>query len=98
MSGEALAYEIMEQFGTKDVFVLCEKCTIELIYNAWFPSTIGEFDQKTNTITVNLKAKIDQKYIIAHELGHYFIHRKGLKLSRSEEEKIVEDFAKSLIE
>ncbi len=96
MSGEALAHEIIERFSTKDAVLLCQKAKISIRFERWNPSTIGEFDRKTNTITVNLNAKVDQKRIIAHELGHYFVHQKGIKLSRTEEEKVAEDFAKSL--
>ncbi len=95
MSGKILADEIIERFGTKDVSVICENINVKICYASWNPSTIGEFDRKTNTITVNLNAKIEQKCIIAHELGHYFVHQKDLKLSRIEEEKVVEEFAKS---
>lgn len=95
MSGKALAHEIIERFGTKDVGIICKNISVKICYASWNPSTIGEFDRKTNTITINLNAKIDQKQIIAHELGHYFIYQKGIKLSRVEEEKVVEEFAKS---
>lgn len=97
MSGEELAQEVMDEFGTNDIFVLCERAGIIVHFEKWHPVTLGEFDRKTNAICVNLNAKIDQKQIIAHELGHYFIHQKGIKLSRNEEEKIVDDFTKTML-
>lgn len=97
MSGEELAKNIIQEFSTQDIFMLCEKADIVLRYESWYPVTLGEFDRKTKKICINLNAKIDQKQIIAHELGHYFIHRNGLKLSKIEEEIMAEAFAKTLL-
>ena len=90
--GEKLAKSIIEQFGSQNVSQLCQIAQISIRYEKWNPVTLGEFDRKTNTICVNLCAKINQKQIIAHELGHYFIHQKGIKLSRNEEEIVVNAF------
>ena len=95
--GKILAQNTIQKYATKDIFLLCKKAKIELRYEKWHPITLGEFDKKTNTICINLRANIDPKQIIAHELGHYFIHQMELKLSRIEEEKIVEGFAKILL-
>jgi Zn-dependent peptidase ImmA (M78 family) len=91
--GEKLAINIIEQFGTRNVSQLCQIAKITIRYEKWNPVTLGEFDRKTNTICVNLNAKIAHKQIIAHELGHYFIHQKGISLSRKEEENVVNTFA-----
>ncbi len=95
--GKILAQNTIQKYATNDVFLLCKKTEIELRYEKWHPVTLGEFDKKTNTICINLTTKIDPKQIIAHELGHYFIHQMELKFSRIEEEKIIENFAKILL-
>ena len=97
MSGEELAHEIIGKFDTNDVFVMCERAGISVHFEKWHSVTLGEFDRKTNAICVNLNAKIDQNQIIAHELGHYFIHQKSIKLSRNEEEIMAENFAKKIL-
>ena len=94
MLGKALAHEIIEKFGTKDTATICKNVGVKICYAKWFPSTIGEFDSKKDIITINLNANIAQHTIITHELGHYFIRQKGIKLTRIEEEKVVEDFVK----
>lgn len=95
--GKILAQNTIQKYATNDIFLLCKKAEIELRYEKWHPVTLGEFDKKTDTICINLTTNIDPKQIIAHELGHYFIHQMALKFSRIEEEKIVEDFAKILL-
>lgn len=91
--GEELAKTIIEQFGTQSVSLLCEIAKINIRYEQWNPVTLGEFDRKNNDICINLNANIDQAQIIAHELGHYFIHQKGIKLNRDEEEMVVKCFS-----
>jgi Zn-dependent peptidase ImmA (M78 family) len=90
--GEKLAKSIIKQFGTQNVSLLCQIAKISIRYERWNPVTWGEFDRKNNTICVNLLAKIDHKEIITHELGHYFIHKEGIILSRNEEEMVVNSF------
>ena len=57
---------------------------------------LGEFHKKTKTIYVNLNVSIEKKHIITHELGHYFIDHFGLKMSKTDEEKTVQEFAETL--
>ncbi len=97
ISGEELAQEVIGEFDTNDVFVICERAGITVHFEKWHSVTLGEFDRKTNAICVNLNAKINQNQIIAHELGHYFIHQKDIKLSRNEEEIMTENFAKVIL-
>ena len=92
--GEELAENIIEQFGTQSILQVCQIAKINIRYEKWHPVTLGEFDRKNNTIFINLNANIDQTQIIAHEIGHYFIHQKGIKLNRNEEEMVVDFFSK----
>ncbi len=93
----------MQKYKTRDVFLIAEKAGVAIIYESWHPATIGEFEGKTNTIRVNQNAlekaenvEEQRKKIVAHELGHFFAQ--DLNLSRAEEEKFCDDFAKSLLE
>lgn len=92
--GEELAENIIEKFGTQSILQVCLLANIRIHYEKWNPVTLGEFDRKNNTICINLNANIDQIQIIAHEMGHYFIHQKGIKLNRNEEEIVVNFFSK----
>lgn len=91
--GKELAQTISEQFGTKNIVELCQIADISVRYEKWNPVTLGEFDRKDNTICINLNAPIASADILAHEVGHYFIFQKNMKLSRAEEEIVVTAFA-----
>ncbi|MCU0238996.1 MAG: hypothetical protein MUC29_06105 [Pyrinomonadaceae bacterium] len=93
MDGLNLAQKVYCDFGTNNVFEIAEKLEILIVYEKWFPVTLGEFDKKNKRITVNENAKISFKKIIAHELGHYFAQ--NLKLV--EEEKFCDEFAENLL-
>jgi len=95
-NGEQLARTVIEKFNTRDVLEIVEKVGLRLIYEKWFPVTIGEFDWKNKTICVNLNAYVPVEKIIAHELGHFFA--RDLNLEKAEEEKFCDDFAESLLE
>ena len=96
VSGQEFAKRIFANFGTCDVFEVSEKAGVEIVYEKWFPVTVGEFDRKNKKICVNLNARAKVEKIIAHELGHFFAQ--DLNLSRAEEEKFCGDFAKGLLE
>ncbi len=96
MNAETAAQKVIDKFGTDNVFEIAEKADVEVVYEKWFPTTIGEFDRKNKTICVNLNAQEKVEKILAHELGHFFAQ--DLNLSRAEEEKFCDDFAKSLLE
>ena len=91
--GNELAQTISEQFGTKNIVELCQIADISVRYEKWNPVTLGEFDRKHNTICINLNALIAPTDILAHEVGHYFIHQKKIHLSRAEEEIVASTFA-----
>jgi Zn-dependent peptidase ImmA (M78 family) len=96
LSGQEFAKRIFAKFGTNNVFEIAEKASIKIVYEKWFPTTIGEFDRKNNTINVNLNACEKVEKIISHELGHFFA--RDLNLSQAEEEKFCDDFAECLLE
>ena len=103
MNAKAAARQVIDEFGTNDIFKIAEKAGIEIIYESWFPTSIGEFNLKTKRICVNFRAirtdkdAVDlERTIIAHELGHFFA--KDLNLSKTEEEKFCDNFARSLLE
>lgn len=87
--------EIVARFGTNDVFAIADKAGVQIIYEKWFPVTIGEFDRKKQTICVNLSADEKPEKIVAHELGHFFAQ--DLSLDKAEEEKFAHLFAVELI-
>lgn len=92
--------EIVERFGTRDVFEIARAAGLKIVYESWHPTTIGEFDKKTKTIYVNQRALENknaeslEKIIIAHELGHFFAQE--LNLDKTQEEKFACEFAKEL--
>ena len=96
MNAETAAQKVIDKFGTDNVFEIAEKADVEVVYEKWFPTTIGEFDRKNKTICVNLNAQEKVEKIIAHELGHFFAQ--DLNLGKADEEKFCNDFAKSLME
>jgi Zn-dependent peptidase ImmA (M78 family) len=97
MNGTELALKIIEKYGTTDVFSIANQAYIRVIYEKWQPVTYGEFDKKNLKIHINMNAPIEKERILAHELGHFFIHKWGLKMSKTEEEIIVEAFAKQFL-
>lgn len=88
--------EIVSRFETSDVFSIAEKANVRIVYERWFPVTIGEFDKKNRTICVNLNAAQKVEKIIAHELGHFFAA--DLNLGKMEEEVFARLFAACLPE
>lgn len=93
MNGIDLVHKIHFRFGTNDVFEIAEILDISIIYEKWFPVTLGEFDRKKKRITVNQNAAIPFEKIIAHELGHYFAQ----DLEIIDEEKFCDEFAENLL-
>lgn len=92
--GRKFAAQIVEKFGTDDVFSIAESVGVRIVHENWFPVTFGEFDKKQKTICVNLNAPVSQIKIIAHELGHFFA--RDLNLTAIEEEAFAHEFAEHL--
>ena len=94
ITGQEFAKQIVKNFGTNNVFVIAEKAGVKIVYESWFPATIGEYDRKNKLICVNLNAKETREKIIAHELGHFFAQ--DLNLNKTEEESFCHEFALGL--
>jgi Zn-dependent peptidase ImmA (M78 family) len=98
--GLVLANEVIKQFGTNDVFEIAEKLKISIVYEKWYPVTLGELDRKNRRITVNENAGIPFERIIAHELGHYFLGETEPQSrgdAEFDEEKFCDEFAEELL-
>ena len=102
MKAEAFARKIVERFGTDDVYKIAEKNDVSIVYESWYPVTIGEFERKTKTIRVNLRAlknkendKHLERTIIAHELGHFYAEK--FNFDKKDEENFAHEFAEHLI-
>ena len=101
MKAKQAAQKVIERCGTNDVFEIALKSNISIVYEDWYPTTIGEFDKQTNTICVNNRALKEsknaielEKIIIAHELGHFFVAE--FDLGNLSEEQFAREFAKEL--
>lgn len=98
MKAGETARKIIEKFGTRDCFLIAEKAGVRIVYEKWHPVTVGEYDKKTRTICVNLRALTDNKFsaekIVAHELGHFFAGE--YNFDRKTEEEFARDFADEL--
>lgn len=87
--GAELACAIRARYGTSDVFEIAERAAVRVVYACWSLVTVGEYDARTRTVTVNLAAldclhlsgndderqttEALRRVIIAHELGHLFM-------------------------
>ncbi|WP_041258406.1 ImmA/IrrE family metallo-endopeptidase [Fibrella aestuarina] len=97
MTGSELAQQVMQRYQTTDVAQLAQQAGVVVRYERWHPITLGEYHPKTRTICINLNAPGAQARILAHELGHFFIHEAGLVLSRRDEEAMADAFAETLL-
>jgi Zn-dependent peptidase ImmA (M78 family) len=102
MDGANLAKSVIEKYGMNDPFIIAEKAGVRVVYESWYPTTIGEFEKDPETIRVNQRALENNKnaadlerIIVAHELGHYFAL--NLKLDRKDEEVFAREFAAELL-
>lgn len=92
-----LAEQVLLRFQTSDVFKIAEIIGLKIVYQKWFPVTLGEFDWRTKTIIINENANIPYEKIIAHELGHYFLREFGVE-NVVDEEKFCDEFASEILE
>ena len=102
MNGKQAAQKAREKYGTHDPFIIAEKAGVRVVYESWYPTTIGEFEKDSKTIRVNRRALENNKnaadlerIITAHELGHFFAL--DLKLDGKEEEIFAGEFAAELL-
>ncbi|MCY7345663.1 MAG: ImmA/IrrE family metallo-endopeptidase [Pyrinomonadaceae bacterium] len=97
MSGDEFVERVFLNFGAKNVFEIAEKVGVKIVYQKWFPVTLGEFDWRTKTIIVNENAPIPLEKIVAHELGHYFL--KEFKIENvADEESFCDEFAVEMLD
>lgn len=90
------------QLATRDVFEIARANGVSIVYESWYPVTIGEFERRTKTIRVNERAiaaaadgrELEIK-IIAHELGHFFAS--SMKMDSESEEAFSREFAAALV-
>lgn len=97
MTGKLLAEKIIQEYGNIRPTDLAQKAGCTLVFERWYPATYGEFHVKTQQIVINLNAPIPLEEVIAHELGHFFIQKYGLSMSRAAEETLVNEFAITLL-
>lgn len=76
---------------------LAKKWGISVHIGRWFPTTWGEYDRRHRSIQINELAPIPLRNVLAHELGHAWLHQQGWSLPLAEEEAWVETFAETLI-
>lgn len=96
MNTNELTEKVVNRFQTRDVSRIAEKSGLKIIYEKWFPVTLGEFDWKKREIRVNENAEISFDKIIAHELGHYFVKFYELNV-KGDEETFCDEFAGKLL-
>lgn len=96
MTGKDLALSVIQKYGINDITVIGQRAGIQIYYERWEAVTYGEFDRKKKSIHINLNAPVAINEILAHELGHYFVHQSGMRRSREEEEKMVEEFVRTI--
>jgi Zn-dependent peptidase ImmA (M78 family) len=101
-SGLEKAEEVVARFATRDVFEIARAVGVQIVYENWYPTTIGEFERDRKIIRVNRRALENnrnaaelERIIIAHELGHFFAGE--TELDKADEEKFCNDFAKNLL-
>ena len=70
---DKIAQKIVADLETKDVYEIARRSDISVVFERWYPVTLGEFDRKNRRITVNRNAAVVAETIVAHELGHYFL-------------------------
>jgi Zn-dependent peptidase ImmA (M78 family) len=88
MNGMALAQEIATTYQTRDPLLLAQRAGIAVAYAHWEPVTYGEFDRRSRTITLNLRATAPLTCVLAHELGHYFAEQAQPGLAVAEHEAV----------
>lgn len=101
-TGAELARQVVAEMQTEDVMLIAARVGVKIVYRRWPLVTVGEYDPRTATISVNLaaleRARVDEpelsaealgRVIVAHELGHFFAARDG--------EHTAHDFAAALL-
>lgn len=95
-SPHTVVRELAEAEKSLDPFYLAQRWGVAVVLESWHPATWGEYDRRNAQIYLNKQAPVSLQKILAHELGHFWIHQQGFQLSRKEEETWVEAFADEL--
>lgn len=93
LTGAECATLVRERFPTESPMEIAHAVGLKVVTERWFPVTSGEFELKARTIRMNAAANIEPEIIIAHELGHYFLHEVGC----DQDERFCEEFAGTLV-
>jgi Zn-dependent peptidase ImmA (M78 family) len=96
VSPRQAAQSLVAQQGVSDAFALAKALGVVVQKGQWFPITHGEFDRRTQVITLNERSPVPIEQILAHELGHWWLHTQQIRLPLAEEERWVRDFAQYL--
>lgn len=94
VSGRRFASRVRTAFGTWDPEAIAAMCALTVVNGSWEPVTAGEFDFSSGVITVNTRADADRMFVIAHELGHFFL---GVVQRSEEQERFCDEFADALL-
>lgn len=77
---KALAIGIIEEYGTNDPYLIAQYLNINLLFHD-LPSSLDAY-RLNNIIVINTDLSFEKrKWVLAHELGHYFIHGPEYTLS-----------------
>ena len=70
---KALVIGVIEQYNTNNPFMLAEQIGLMILYHP-LPNTLDAY-RLNNLIVINkFLPKRKRKWVLAHEIGHYFIH------------------------
>lgn len=111
LNGAELARQVVAEFQTEDVIIIAARAGVKIRYRRWPLVTVGEYEPRTATITVNTaaleRAKAEEtelsalsleRLIIAHELGHFFdAQTSRTATSKHDAEHIAHGFAAALL-
>lgn len=78
--------KIVEIHKTNDPFKIAEKIGINVIYGEFERKIKGVYISNENEVIIAINSifnKNKQKIILAHELGHHFLHNENFNLLRS---------------
>ena len=68
---------VIKEYGTNDVYQICESLGIYILKNKLGQANgFLQFDKPTNQYLIHINENLkNEHFVIAHELGHYFLHK-----------------------
>ncbi|MCY7929789.1 ImmA/IrrE family metallo-endopeptidase [Bacillus inaquosorum] len=68
---------VINKYGTNDVYEICELLNIYILKNNLGQAKgFLQFDKPTNQYLIHINENLNnEQFVIAHELGHYFLHK-----------------------